>query len=185
MTTARLLFIAVVGAVLAAIVHLASMLLMPRLAERDAYARIVAAAPGQRFTVLPRAMPAASPLPFTDPAATLAACVFDLSDGPVRIRVNTGEVFLSMALHQAGGGVFYAITDRSANRGLIDMLLLTQAQFDAIAFRDEDDEPIRELRIVAPKPRGFVVVRSIAAVPSQRSAAEALAARATCAKEKA
>lgn len=183
--TGRLPFIWIVGAVLAGIVHLASMLLVPRLAEGDALARIGAAASGQRFVVLPRATPLDSPLPFSDPAASLAACIFDLSDGPVRIRAPTGEVFLSMALHQAGGGVFYAITDRSATRGLIDMLLMTQAQFDAVTFADEEDEPIRELRIVAPKPRGFVVVRAVAGVPSQRPAAEALAARATCTTEKA
>ena len=180
----RILFVAAVGAVLAGLVHLASILLVPPLADRDARARIVAAAPGERFAVLARPTPEASLLPFMDPAAVLAACVFDLADGPMRIRAAAGEVFLSLSLHQAGGGVFYALTDRSANRGLIDILLLTQAQFDAVSARDDEDEPVRELRIVAPNPEGFVVIRAVAAVPSQRPAAETLAARATCAKEK-
>lgn len=181
----RLIFIAAVGAVLAGIVHIASILLAPRLAENDAYARIIAAAPaGGPFVVLPKSTSESTLPPFTDPAAILAACGFDLSDGPVRVRAPSGEVFLSLALHQADGGVFYAITDRSATRGLIDMLVLTQAQLDAIAAHDPDDEPVRELRIVAPKPRGFVVIRSVAATLSQRGAAEALVARATCARER-
>jgi uncharacterized membrane protein len=180
----RLLFIVAVGVVLGALAHLASVLAFPRLAERSAFSRVAELTPGQHFTLLPRATPEETPLPFADPNASIAACVFDLGGGPVRVKVPVGETFLSMALHQQHGGVFYAITDRSANRGLIDMLVLTQEQLDIVKEADEPDEPVRELRIVSPERRGFVLVRSVALVPSTRALADSLVSRASCASER-
>jgi uncharacterized membrane protein len=179
----RLAFALVVGLVLGLLVHFASVLAFPRLAELDAYSRVAALAPGHRFTLLPRATPEETPLPFADPNASIAACVFDLSGGPLRVKVPVGETFLSMALHQRHGGVFYAITDRSSNRGLIDMVVLTQQQLDILSEADDPDEPVKELRIVSPERRGFVLVRSVALVPSARALADALAGRASCATE--
>ncbi len=179
----RLAFALIVGVVLGLLVHFASVLAFPRLAERDAFSRIAALSPGQHFTLLPRATPEESPLPFADPNASIAACVFDLSGGPLRIKVPVGETFLSLALHQRHGGVFYAITDRSANRGLIDMLVLTQQQLDVLSESDDPDEPVKELRIVSPEMRGFVLVRAVALVPSTRAMADALVGKATCAGE--
>lgn len=180
----RLAFALVIGLVLGLLVHFASVLAFPRLAELDAYSRVAALSPGgQRFTLLPRATPEETPLPFADPNASIAACVFDLSGGPLRVKVPVGETFLSMALHQRHGGVFYAITDRSSNRGLIDMVVLTQQQLDLLSESDDPDEPVKELRIVSPERRGFVLVRSVALVPSARALADALVGRATCATE--
>jgi uncharacterized membrane protein len=179
----RIAFALVVGLVLGLMVHLASVLALPRLAERDAYSRVAALAPGQHFTLLPRATPEETPLPFADPNSSIAACVFDLSGGPLRVKVPVGETFLSMALHQRHGGVFYAITDRSANRGMIDMVVLTQQQLDILSESDDPDEPVKELRIVSPERRGFVLVRSVALVPSARALADSLVGRASCAAE--
>ena len=181
-----LAYLAVLGVVLGAIVHLTSMLAVPALAARDADARLAALAPRHVLTLLPPPDdPAGNGLdiPERDPAAVMAVCRFDVTSAPVRLRAMAGDTFLSLAFHSPGKGVFYALTDRSAARGQIDVVVVTQRQLEVLQAGDPEDEPIRELRLLAPSPTGFVSIRALALEPGQMADAEAAVRAVQCGPE--
>ena len=178
---ARFLLATLCGLVLALGVHIAIILALPCFAEQDAYSRLeetltadtaqLVSAPGGGSTWLPR----------PDPAVAVAACAFDLEDGPVRVSAKTGPLFQSISLHAKGGGVFYALTDRAAVRGELELVVMTQRQLDEALAQDDDSDPSRDVRIVAPRREGIVIVRVAAPLPSLRPEAEEAAKAVSCA----
>ncbi len=141
----------------AGIVHLGSVLLVPRLATEAAFARLSVAGQAPSVTPLPPAFGAQSPVPFRDAALDSAVCRYDLSAGP--LRVTAGVVhgdFTAVSFHSRTGRPFYGLTETSAVEGKIEVLLATAAQLARIEAADPGDEPIREVRIAAPEDEGFV-----------------------------
>lgn len=151
---------------IAGIVHIVSVLLMPTVAPRDAFVRlaeIAAAGAPDGFTPLPPMAPGAEPLPFEDPAFAEAVCVYDLSKGLLRVSGPAdGEDYLALSFHARGGRIFHAITDRSAIKGKIDIVIGDERQIEALESADIEDAPPQEVRLMAPTRRGFVLVRSFA-----------------------
>lgn len=176
------LYVLALGLVLGGIVHLASVLAIPALASPNADDRLAAFALRHAVTLLPRAAAGAG-LPHRDPAIALGVCRYDLAAGPLRVRANAPDGFLSLTFYTPTGGVFYALTDRSAVRGLLDVLVLTQAQLDEVVASDPEDEPISELRLVSPGKEGFVTFRALAGEPGLYPDAEARVRAARCAPE--
>lgn len=181
----RLAFATLTGVVLAGIVHIAAVLAIPRLAETDAVSRArtsenldhpqVIYAPATGDTPAPQE----AWLPIPDPAVAVGVCAYDLADGPMRVSARTGALALSLAAH-GRQGAFYAVTDQAAVRGALDLVILTRAQYDQALADDDESEPSRDVRIVAPEMRGFVVIRVIASLPSQREGANAAVRAVSC-----
>ena len=166
----QVFFILLIIVVEAAIVHVASVLMIPRFARLDAYHQLLARGRVTEMRVLDaptlRSM-------VDDPAIVAAACTYDLSNGPLRVStVPQPQEFLSVSFHQPIGNVFFAVTDKAAAKGNIDMLLVTPDQLQAIEAQDDPDEPVPELRLVAPELRGYVFVRSLVQRPLERAEAE-------------
>jgi uncharacterized membrane protein len=152
-------------AMVAGIVHILSLLVMPRVAPDDAFARIVAFAPAGVVTILPRAAaPTAAgrsgvgdSIPSRDPSVATAVCRYDLGVGPMRVVAVLGsEAFLALSLHSRSGVDFYGLNDRAGNDGRLELVVMTAAQLDAARSRDSEDSPVRDVRVVAPESRGFV-----------------------------
>ncbi|WP_442756287.1 DUF1254 domain-containing protein [Methylocystis sp. JAN1] len=167
----------------AGVVHIVSVLLMPTVAPRDAYARLLAtvgAAPVNRLVALPPMAPGAEALPFEDPAFAEAVCVYDLSQGMLRVTTNAdGEDYIALSFHARAGRVFHAITDRAAIKGKIDVVIGDARQMDALQSASEEAPP-QEVRITAPTKRGFVLVRALAKRPSDQARAREALAAVTC-----
>jgi uncharacterized membrane protein len=167
----------------AGIVHIVSVLLMPTVAPRDAYARVLAAvddAPKNRLVVLPPMSPGAEPLPFEDPAFAEAVCVYDLSKGLLRVAAPAdGEDYLALSFHARAGRVFHAMTDRAAIKGKIDIVIGDERQIDALQSASEEAPP-QEVRLTAPTKRGFVLVRSFARRLSDQARARERLASVSC-----
>lgn len=167
-------------ATIAGITHLTSILAMPRLAPHDAFARIAAVAPPHRTTPLP-ATAFGSGAPFDDPALAQGVCRFDLAKGPLRLRSTfIPETLMLLSFHSRYGDVFYSMTDRSATRGRLDVLLLTRQQLDDVEAEDSEDELPQELRIVAPTSEGFLLFRSLAERASDMDEANRRVASISC-----
>jgi uncharacterized membrane protein len=173
-------------ALIALIVHLVSVLLMPFVAPRDAYARLKEAEVALGLTengvlMLPPVAPMQHVLPFEDPAVAEGACLFDLSKGALRLRaVVDGEDFLGVSLHQPSGAVFHALSDRAASKGAIEVVIGDARQIDELEAEDAEGAVVQEVRVVAPSKRGFALIRALAQRSSDFDAARALVAAASC-----
>jgi uncharacterized membrane protein len=175
-TGSTLLLSLMLGLVLGAIVHLVIVLRVPVAAQHDAYGRLLIFASGGNARLVPDDVQ----LPFPDPAVAMAVCAFDLEQGPLRVASTGSSGFQSLSFHGRDGSVFYALTDRASVRGAIDIALMTQRQLDETLAREDEDEPVRELRIVSPVRRGLVVVRALAPFPSLKPHAEAAVQSVVC-----
>lgn len=165
----------------AGIAHIASTFALPRLVRTDAFSRLGAEAPINTLAAIDDTV--LRQLPYADPAFALSVCHYDLSDGPLRIRVPLSETFLAIVFAEYHRGVFSSVSDRAATGGSLDVVLATQAQLDRIARLDEEDQAIEEIRIVAPRPQGLAIVKVFSDRPSSRERAEAILRDARCDSE--
>lgn len=175
----RFLLATVCGLVLAAMVHIIAVLSVPWLSEQDAFARLRGTLAADRSQLI-GAHGLDNWLPRADPAAVLAACAYNLGEGPLRISARIGPIFESLSFHARGGGPFYAVTDRAAVRGALDLVLMTRRQLDEAQASEDEAEVSRDVRIVASQREGLAVIRVVAPFPSQREEAEAAAKSVLC-----
>ena len=153
---------------LAGIVHISSIFAMPYLAPQDAFARMATASQPHKTVLLPSTTPTSSAA-YDDPAFEQAVCRYDLARGPLRLRAQLPpDQLLLMSFHGRQGQVYYSMTDRSATRGRIDVLVLTRAQLDTVEANDAEDELPQDLRILSPTPEGFILLRALAERPIER-----------------
>jgi uncharacterized membrane protein len=171
--------------IIGSIVHIVSILAMPRLAPLSSFARIAALTPLHGMVVLPRTIPQRGFAPFEDPAMALGACLFDLEEGALRLRGTLApDDLMLFSFHGRDGRAFYSMTDRGAARGKLDVLILTQPQLDEVEANDDEDALPQDLRIVAPDREGFVLLRALAERPGDLADAEARIAAITCVPER-
>ena len=83
---------------LAGIVHLTTVLLLPRMATQDAYARVSAIAPVNAVIPVPSPTPEKAVMPFMDPAFQVSVCRYDLSRGPLKFSVPISQTYTSVSL---------------------------------------------------------------------------------------
>ena len=163
--------------VVAGLVHIATIFLLPRLATKDAFARISAIAPAHKVVLLPDGAGG----PFDYPALAQGLCRFDLAQGPLRLRATLApDPLMLFSFHGRHGQIFYSMTDRSATRGKLDMLLLTREQLNVVEANDPEDELPQDLRIIAPTLEGFLLFRSLAENPGEMGQAQARIAALSC-----
>jgi uncharacterized membrane protein len=167
--------------VIAGLVHISSILAMPRLAPDDAYMRIAAAAPLHQVSLLQATAPGERATPFEDPALAQGLCRYDLSQGPLRLRATLApDALMLFSFHARFGQVYYSMTDRSATRGKLEMLLLTPGQLESVEAQDSEDELPQELRLVAPTLQGFLLFRALAERPGDYVEAQKRIAAISC-----
>lgn len=176
-------FTLVCGLALAAAVHIVAVLLIPSFIDNAPLSAAMREAPLHQTTLEPAPSPAAPGLPFLDPATAISICPYDVSRQPVRVKASVGDEPLSLSFHALDGRVFYALSDRAAQRGVIDLVLLTRAQLDeALSLEDEEDAP-QEVRLLSPVSRGYVIARVLALQPGDMPAARVLASGLSCAPD--
>jgi uncharacterized membrane protein len=160
-------------------VHIVSVLSVPSLSHADAFSLVSRLAPGLRLVPLDGHEALLDAM--EDPDIAAAVCSFDLTDGAVKVSLPAGpDGFSSIALHQEGGGAFFALSNSAAENGRLEVVALTPAQAVERAADDDPDNPSGEVRAVSSRTRGFAVFRALALFPSQRQAAKALVAGASC-----
>jgi len=165
----------------AGVVHLVTIFILPHIAPHSAYARIAQQTTTGKLILLPAIGPGREILPYEDPAVALAACTFDLTRGPARLRGQlAADALMMLSFHAQYGQTFYAMTDRSALRGRIEVVIATRAQLDDIEANDAEDELPQELRLEAPARQGFILLRALAERPSLMDEARGRLSSLTC-----
>jgi uncharacterized membrane protein len=162
----RLAFTLLAGVLLGAIVHLVSVLALPRIATQDAYSRLAPITKLNAVTPLPQPDPSSELLPFMDPAFAAAVCRYDLSGGPIKLTVPVSQAY-------------YAINDRSAGRKVIELDLMTEAQHADLP-EEEDVTAADRLIIDSPTSAGLIVMKALAPEPGLLSQAKASLAASSC-----
>lgn len=175
------LFVPVIsGLVLGGLVHILSIFALPQLAQNDAYARLSTLGKTNEVVFIPEPTPFQSLLPRLDPAFVYAACVFDLSRGPLAIAVPATPDMTSVAFYTRQGRVFYSLNDRAAARGSIDLQLMTAPQ-RALLPPDENVTAADRLIIESPSSQGVVFIRAFVREDGARQNVQGLLSKAKCA----
>jgi uncharacterized membrane protein len=167
------------GALLGGIVHLATVMALPRTATHDAYSRLAATAPINTVVMLPAPTPEKALMPFMDPAFVSAVCRYDLAAGPLKLTVPVSPAYTSVSFFTRFDVAYYAINDRAAGRRVIELDLMTAAQHNQMP-EDEEITAADRLIVEAPTPTGLIAIRALAPEPGLMPMARAALANARC-----
>ncbi len=167
------------GALLGGIVHLATVIILPRTATQDAYSRLTPLAPVNTVTSLPEPTPEKSVMPLMDPAFASAICRYDLSQGPMKLTAPIGLAYTSVSFYTNSDIAYYAINDRSAGRRAIELDLMTTAQHEEMP-EDEDITAADRLIVESPTITGLIAIRALAPDPGLMPMAKRAVETARC-----
>lgn len=177
---ARFLLATFCGLLMAAGVHMSMILALPAFAQQDAFSRLKGTLSAETAQLV--AAPGGAPtwLADHDPSTAVAACAYDLTQAPLRVTTKVAPLMQSLSFHGRGSGVFFAVTDRAAAGGALELVVMTRRQLDQALAEEDEDEPSGDVRVVAPRGEGFVIVRVVAPTPSLRDQAVEVAKAVTC-----
>ena len=176
----RWLFTILAGVLLGGVVHLVSVLALPRIATEDAYSRLTPVTKLNAISQLPPADPANTLMPYLDPAFAVAVCRYDLSGGSIKLRVPVSQAYTSVSFYTRNDVAYYAINDRSAGKKVIELDLMTEAQHNELP-EDEDVTAADRLIIDSPTATGLIVMKALAPEPGLMPQAQASLAASSCA----
>ena len=149
------------GALLGGIVHLSTVLLLPRSATQDAYLRLTPMTPVNQVVLLPAPTPEGSVLPFMDPTFATAVCRYDLSGGSLKLTTRLSVAYTSVSLYTRNGVAYYAINDRAAGHRTIEFDIMTAEQHSQLP-EEEDVTAADRLIVDTPTLTGLIVLRALA-----------------------
>jgi len=167
------------GVLLGGIVHLATVIILPRTATQDAYARLSPIAPINAVVALPAPTPEKAIMPFMDPAFASAVCRYDLSQGPLKLTVPVSAAYTSVSFYTRYDVAYYAINDRAAGRRVIELDLMTAAQHEQVP-EDEEITAADRLIVESPTLTGVIAIRAMAPEPGLMRVAEGTVAASRC-----
>ena len=175
----RWLLLILGGALLGGIVHLATVIILPRTATQDAYARLSPIVPVNTVVALPAPTPDKAVMPFMDPAFASAICRYDLAQGPLKLTVPVSPAYTSVSFYTRYDVAYYAINDRAAGRRVIELDLMTTAQHDQVP-EDEEVTAADRLIVESPTVTGLIAIRAMAPEPGLMRVAESAVAASRC-----
>jgi uncharacterized membrane protein len=178
----RWLLLLLGGALLGGVVHLATVIILPRTATQDAYARLTPIAPVNTVVALPIPSPEKAVMPFMDPAFASAICRYDLSEGPLKLTVPVSPAYTSISFYTRYDVAYYAINDRAAGRRVIELDLMTAAQHEQVP-EDEEITAADRLIVESPTPTGLIAIRAMAPEPGLLPAAQSAVAASRCMRQ--
>lgn len=154
----RSLYAVLLGLVGAGIVHIAVLLLLPVVSDRDAWSRLSEAGGLYAVTPLYNAEADRRVLRSIDPLFQAVACRFDLADGVTHIRGVGHLPYWSVSVYDRGGQNIYSFNDRSSTVGTLDLVVLTPAQMVEVR-KDLPEAYAESVFVEAEIGEGIVVVR--------------------------
>ncbi|GGB08891.1 DUF1254 domain-containing protein [Brucella endophytica] len=157
----RLVYALGLGLIGAGIVHIAVLLLVPVYSDRNAWSRITAQGEAYRFHVLDAGKDGG----FHDPLFQLAACRFDLADGPVQVTATGNVPFWSVSVHGRNGETLYSVNDRASTDGKLDLVVANRLQMVNLK-KDLPEEAAASILAEEEMSEGFVLIRAYTPDPT-------------------
>jgi len=167
----RFLWATFLGIIGAGIVHIVVLLMVPHVSERGVWSRLAAVARPDAPTPVD-GRDGGMVLRPHDPAFLVSVCLFDLSEGRLRVASDRRVPFWSASVYDRNGSSLMAVNDASAPQGLLDLVVLSTDQLDELR-REEPAEMERSVFAEATAQEGAVVVRALAPDPSWTEAVQA------------
>lgn len=175
----RWLLLLLGGVLLGGIVHLATIIVLPRTATQDAYSRLTPIVPVNSVAALPEPTPEKAVMPLMDPAFATSICRYDLSQGPMKLSVPVSLAYTSVSFYTDRNIAYYAINDRSAGRQAIELDLMTAEQHSEVP-EDENITAADLLIVESPTLTGLIAIRALAPEPGLMSMAQRAVDAAQC-----
>lgn len=167
------------GLLLGGIIHLATILTLPLLAEETTWTRVASLDAENRIVVLPPIAPG-GPNPLRlDPELSYGICQLDLSQGPAYLSGVLPDAFWSVALFNQAGVVTYSTTNRDGIGQTVELGIFNAAQTRLLAQQQID---IAEglLVVESRTDQLFVLVRLAAPHQAMRARFEAELSEISC-----
>jgi uncharacterized membrane protein len=160
------------GLVLAGLIHIVSVLTLPMLAPKNAYARIAAIGPANTMIELPAAAPGRQVMPMIAPDVRYAFCRFDLANGPVRLKATVPDDLWLIALYTPEGDNFYSVAGADMKRAEIDLVITGADQTVEEAGVDAPESSDEVIVVNSPVTKGIALIRAPLVGPSRAARAE-------------
>lgn len=167
------------GVLLGGVVHLSTVLLLPKMANQDAYSRLAPSTPVNTVVPIPAPSPDKAAMPFMDPAFAMAVCRYDLTKAPLKFSVPISQAYTSVSFYTRADIAYYAINDRAAGRRVIELDLMTAEQHSQVPDNEEVTAADR-LIVESPTDTGLIVIKALAAEPSLLASAQSSLTAAKC-----
>lgn len=179
---AKVLHALILGLIGAGIVHIAVLLLLPVISEKDAWSRLENAE--GLFKIVPVSGQPADErvLRLTDPFFEAAACRFDLTEGVAHVRAKGRIPYWSISVYDRSGQNIYSFNDHSTAAGDLDLLVLSPVQMMELR-KDLPKEFQQSVFVETPIEEGMVVVRGFAPDPSWKPGVRAYIKGVACTAE--
>ena len=167
------------GVLLGGIVHLATVLMLPRTATQDAYSRLAPISPVNAVAALPAPTPDNATLPFMDPAFAVAVCRYDLSGGPLKLTAPVSQAYTSVSFYTRLRRRLLR-HQRPRRRPPRHRARPDDGEQRSQLPEDEDVTAADRLIVESPTPTGLIVLRALAPEPSAMPVARGILAAARC-----
>jgi uncharacterized membrane protein len=153
----RIVYITVMGLVLAGLVHVAIVLLIPHYSTRDAWAFLSGKTDLYSFTRL-NPEETGSAISEVDPFFTYGVCRFDLDEVGVKMQGPLTANFWSASVFDDNGTVIYSLNNRTAIANLLDVVIVNPLQ--SLSLRESQRTDLEASVVIeASMQKGFVIVR--------------------------
>ena len=155
---ARFIYATLVGLVGAALVHLAVVLLLPRLSEKDVWRQIEANAAINDPVRLDRYGVELAAVRTLDPMFAVIACRYDLSDGAFSITAPPTGDFWSVAVFDDFGRILFSANDRIVATENLDLVIALPLQM-RILRQSPRPEFTNAVLTETNRDKGFAILR--------------------------
>jgi uncharacterized membrane protein len=166
--------------VLAGLIHIASVLTLPLLAPKNAWARLMPLGPANAMILLPAADPGNQVMPMMAPDVRYAICRFDLGPGPVRVRAGVPNDLWSIALYTPESDNFYTVQGADMRRAQIDLIVAKEDQDVAEAGVDAPEGAENTVVVKSPVEQGIALIRAPLSGQSRAASVEAALRESFC-----
>ncbi|MDE1995650.1 MAG: DUF1254 domain-containing protein [Rhizobiaceae bacterium] len=174
----RVVFAILTGLLGAALLHVIIILSLPHFSDRDAYTRVEDEGDENHFYMLDNKDDDAG-LSNDDPYIRTAVCAFDIEDQPIRLTAKGKVPFWSLSVYDAASNEVFSMSDRTSVGGALDLLLASPLQLTGIR-KALPPSLVQSILVETPRPKGYVVLRTMAPQTSFNDAAKSFLAEAGC-----